>query len=123
MVTCHALFGALAPIFPAFRQAMPQIRLFAELSADDSARRHVGARPLRAALATLACLPAPAGALAASAHDVQTRLLRLDAQHRQLTRRGSALAAAGIGAAIVVPLALAAAPALAMAWEGICLLG
>lgn len=123
MVTCRALFGALAPIFPAFRRAMPHVRLFAELSADDSARRRVGASPLREALATLACLPAPPGALAASAHDVQTRLLRLDGQHRQLTRRRSALAAAGIGAAIVVPLALAAAPALAMAWEGICLLG
>lgn len=123
MVTCRALFGALAPIFPAFRRAMSQIRLFAELSADDSARRRVGALPLREALATLACLPAPTGALAASAHDVETRLRRLDGQHRPLTRRGSALVAASIGAAIVVPLALAAAPALAMAWEGICLLG
>ncbi|MFC5175118.1 M56 family metallopeptidase [Nocardioides taihuensis] len=123
LVACRALFGALAPTFPAFCRAMPQVRLFAELSADDSARRRVGARPLRQALTTLACLPAPAGALAASAHDVQTRLLRLDGQHRQLTRRGSALAAAGIGAVILVPLGLASAPALALAWEGICLLG
>ena len=123
MVTCRALFGALAPIFPAFRRAMPQVRLFAELSADDSARRRVGARPLREALETLARLPAPTGSLAASAHDVQTRLLRLDSQHRQLTRRGSVLAAVSIGAAIAVPLTLVAAPALAMAWEGICILG
>lgn len=122
IVTCRAVFGALAPIFPTFRRVMPQIRLFAELSADDSARHSVGADPLREALAALASMPAPAGTLAASAHDVQTRLLRLDGQHRQLTRCGSALAAASIGAAIVVPLALAAAPALAMAWEGICLL-
>ncbi len=123
MVTCRALFGALSPIFPAFRRAMPQVRLFAELSADDSARRRVGARPLRQALATLACTPAPTGAFAASANDVQARLERLDDQHRRLTRLGSALAATTIGAVVAVPLALVAAPAVAMAWEGICLLG
>lgn len=123
MVTCHALFGALSPIFPAFRRAMPLVRLYAELSADDTARRRVGARPLRQALARLACTPAPNGTLAASANDVQARLQRLDDQHRNLTRLGSALAATAIGTVIAVPLALVAAPALAMAWEGICLLG
>ena len=123
LVTCRAIFGALSPIFPAFRRAMPQVRLYAELCADDAARHHVGDRPLRDALTRLSCLPAPAGALAASASDVETRILRLADQRRQLTRRASALAGLGIGAAIVVPLALAAAPALALAWEGVCLIG
>lgn len=123
MVTCRALFGALAPIFPAFRRAMPHVRLFAELSADDSARRRIGARPLRQALATLACMPAPPVALAASANDVQARLQRLDEQDRRLTRFGSALAATAIGGLIAVPLALVAAPTVAIAWEGICQLG
>lgn len=123
LVACRAIFGALSPIFPAFRRAMSLVRLYAELSADDSARRRVGARSLRGALTTLACLPAPAGGLAASASDVETRLLRLARDHRQLSRSGSTLAALGIGCAIVIPLALAAAPALALAWEGVCLLG
>lgn len=123
MVASRALFGALVPIFPGFRAAMPQVRLFAEMSADDAARRRVGAPALREALARLACLPVPSGTLAASAHDIQTRILRLEGQTRRLSRGGSALAAVGISTAIAIPLALAAAPALAMAWEGICLLG
>lgn len=123
LVACRAIFGTLTPIFPAFRRTMPLVRLYAELSADDGARRQVGNKPLRKALATLACLPAPAGTLAASASDVETRLTRLTDRPGRLPFGASAMASAGIAAAIVVPLALAAAPALAIAWEGICLMG
>jgi Zn-dependent protease with chaperone function len=123
LVTCRALFGALSPFLPVFRSAMPLVRLYAELCADDSARRDIGAHQLRGALLALACAPAPAGALAASAHDVETRLLRLTGDQHGMSKRGSALAGLGIGVAVLVPLALAAAPALTMAWEGICLLG
>lgn len=123
LLVCRTLFGTLGPFFPVFRNAMPLVRLFAELSADDSARRHVGARPLRAALTTLACGPAPSGALAASANDVETRILRLAGPSDRLTTTRTALAGVAIGATFLVPLALAAAPALAMAWEGVCLIG
>ena len=123
LVACRAIFGALAPVFPRFGKAMPLVRLYAELSADDGARRKVGNQPLRKALATLACLPAPPGTLAASARDVETRLTRLTDRPGRLPFGASAVASAGIAAAIVVPLALAAAPALAIAWEGICLMG
>ena len=120
LVSCRALFGTLAPLFPGFRKAMPLVRLYAELCADDSARRRVGPGPLRDALARLACLPAPTGTLAASAQDVEQRLSRLTGRPRRMPFGASAVAAVGIGAAVVVPLALAAAPALAIAWEGIC---
>jgi len=120
LVACRALFGTLAPLFPAFRTAMPLVRLYAELCADDGARRRVGPGPLRDALARLACLPAPAGTLAASAQDVEARLSRLDGRTRRLPLGASAAAGFGIAAAVIVPLALAAAPALAIAWEGIC---
>lgn len=120
LVVCRALFGTLAPLFPSFRTAMPLVRLFAELSADDGARRRVGPGPLRDALALLACLPAPAGTLAASAHDVEARLSRLCGRPRRLPLGAAAGAAFGIAAAVIVPLALAAAPAVAIAWEGIC---
>lgn len=123
ILVCRALFGTLGPLFPPFRTAMRHIRLYAELCADDSARKRVGATSLRTALATLACAPAPAGALAATAHDVETRLLRLSGRQRRLAPVGAAGVALGIGVAIVIPLALAAAPALAMAWEWICRLG
>jgi Zn-dependent protease with chaperone function len=123
MTACRILFATLAPLFPGFRRAMPQVRMYAELCADDCARRHADASSLRTALLRLACLPAPAGALAASAIEVETRLMRLASGEVRLSRLSLALAASGIAAAIVVPLLLAAGPALAMAWEGICLLG
>lgn len=117
---CRALFGALAPVFPTFRTTMPLVRLYAELCADDGARRRVGPGPLRDALARLACLPAPAGTLAASAQDVEARLTRLTQRPRGLPAGVSAVAGVAVAAAVVVPLALAAAPVVAIAWEGIC---
>ncbi|EGD42850.1 M56 family metallopeptidase [Nocardioides sp. NPDC057772] len=120
LVACRALFGTLAPVFPAFRTAMPLVRLYAELCADDGARRRVGPGPLRDALARLACNPAPAGTLAASAHDVEARLSRLRDRPRRLPVTASVGASFGIAAAVMIPLVLAAAPAIAIAWEGIC---
>lgn len=120
LMACRALFGALAPTFPAFRTAMPLVRLYAELSADDGARRRVGPGPLRDALSRLACLPVPTGTLAASGQDVQARLSRLNDRPRGLPVGASAVTAVAVAAAVVVPLALAAAPAAAIAWEGVC---
>jgi hypothetical protein len=101
---------------------MSQVRTYAELCADDCARSQVDARSLRNALLRLVCLPAPAATLAASAHDVETRLLRLDGNETRLGLPSAVLGAIGIAAAVLVPLLLAAGPALAMAWEGLCLL-
>ena len=120
LVVCRALFGTIAPLCPAFRTALPLVQLYAELCADDGARRRTGPGPLRDALTRLACLPAPAGTLAASAQDVEARLSRLNGRPRHLRHRASAAAGLGIAAAVVVPLALAVAPAVAIAWEGIC---
>ena len=119
LAVCRALFDTLTPLFPAFRSATPLVRLYAELSADDSARIQVGARPLRAALTALACGPTPVGTLAASAHDVEARLVRLSAG-RRLGVVGSTLGALGIGAAVLVPFTLAAAPLVSVAWKGLC---
>ena len=123
LLGCQILFATLAPFFTGFRCVMVDVRHFAELCADDSARQRVGAHHLRSALATLACRPAPAGALAASGTDVAARLHRLDEAQERAGKLTSAGASLGITAALLVPLALVAAPALTMAWEGICLLG
>lgn len=123
LLGCRALSATLSPAFPAFRHMMVDVRLFAELCADDSARSRVGSRPLKNALATLACAPAPTGALAASGNDVLTRLRRLDEAPRRLGYATRAAAGLGISAAVLVPLTLAAAPVVTMAWESICLLG
>lgn len=123
LMLCRSVFGTLAPFFPAFRTAMHSVRLFAELSADDCAKRRVGARPLQLALLRLAYLPAPSGTLAASADHVETRLVRLADRGPTFPRHRALIAGLTIAALVAIPLALVAAPALAMAWEGICLLG
>ena len=123
LMICRTTAGTLAPFFPAFRAAMPLVRLFAELSADDCARRRVGAEPLQSALLRLARLPAPSGTLAASASDVETRLVRLADHKAGLPRHRAVITGITIAVLVAVPLALAAAPAFAMAWEGMCLIG
>lgn len=123
LVACRALFGTLAPFFPAFREAMPDVHLFAELSADDCARRQVGARSLRSALKRLAFLPSPTGTLAASSSDVEKRLRRLNDRPATLRGHIAILTGLAIATLVVIPLALVAAPAVAMAWDGLCLIG
>lgn len=123
LMVCRTVFGTLAPFFPAFRSALPSVRLLAELSADDFARRSVGVAPLRSALLHLARMPAPPGALAASSGDVRTRLVRLGDQQAGLPRHRAVITGLTIAGLVLVPLALAAAPVLAMAWEGICRIG
>lgn len=123
LLSCQILFATLAPFFPAFRQSMVDVRLYAELCADDSARARVGSTPLRTALAALAMTPAPTGALAASGTDVVARLDRLESGAPQIGHLRQAAVALGIATLVAVPLGLALAPALTMAWEGICLLG
>ncbi|TQL68884.1 Zn-dependent protease with chaperone function [Nocardioides albertanoniae] len=123
LVTCRALFGALAPFFPAFRAAMRHVHLFAELSADDCARRQIGARSLRSALERLAVLPSPTGAMAASGSDVEQRLRRLDDNAVTLRSHVAIFTGLAIATLVVIPLSLVAAPAVAMAWKGICLIG
>jgi hypothetical protein len=123
LMICRTTFRTLAPLFPAFRDVMPLMRLLAELSADDSARRRIGAEPLQSALLRLVRVPAPSGTLAASASDVEARLLRLGRPKTGLPRHRAFLTGVTIAGLAVVPLALAVAPALAMAWEGICLIG
>ncbi len=123
LLGCRVLFATLTPLFPTFGRATPDVRLFAELCADDSARSRVNVSHLRSALATLACTPAPAGTLAASGSDVAARLRRLDQAPRRLGLGARTFAVVGIGTAVLIPLTLAAAPVLTMVWEGICLLG
>jgi hypothetical protein len=55
--------------------------------------------------------------------ELETRLSRLAVGKRGLGRSRSLPAGVGIRVAFLGPLALAAGQALAVAWEGICLLG
>lgn len=122
LLSCQILFATLSPFFPTFRRGMSNVRLCAELCADDSARARVGSAPLRTALATMAVIPAPAGVLAASGTDVIARLERLAGASPPIGHLRQVAIALAIACAVAVPLALALAPALTMAWEVLCLL-
>ena len=123
LLWCHILFGVLAPVFPSFHRAMRDVRLYAEMRADDCARHRVGAGALQTALAAIATAPVPTGTLGAGGVDVAARLTRLAEVQPPLSIASRATAAAAIAGLVVVPLALVAAPALTMMWEGICMIG
>ena len=123
LLRCQILFGILSPVFPGFRRGLGDVHLYAEMRADDSARRRVGARVLCAALAAIAQAPVPAGTLAAAGGDVAARLDRLAEAQPALRTSARVAVSAAIISFLVVPLALVAAPALTMMWEGICLIG
>ena len=119
----ETLFLALGRPFWRFRQALPQVRVLLELSADDYARRREGDAPLHAALTKLACLSTPHGALAASSDGVTQRLDRIEERSRPLGWMGISVTAVASGLVIALPVALAAAPAAEMARAGLCLIG
>ena len=118
-----ALADAFAWGLPLFRTARDQIASLVEMCADDTARREVGDAPLRSALGRLAPLKAPRTALAVSAHGVQFRLDRLDAAviHPNLATR--LMLVGGVAGAALAPVGIAIAPAIATAWDALCLIG
>lgn len=116
----RALYRTLLPLFPRFRHAMDHANLLMELSADDSARRAVGSTPLLEALRKLSTGTAMPGTLAANGADVELRMARLAGQSRRMPFSAMALAVALSIVAVAIPFALAAAPVLTIAWEGLC---
>lgn len=120
LAVSRILFRTLRPLFPQFRHAMDHATLFMEFSADDSARRTVGAQPLVEALRTLSSWTAIPGALAANGADVELRMARLGGQSRRLPMGAMTLAVLMSIVAVVIPFFLAAAPVLTIAWEGLC---
>lgn len=114
----EAFFDAL----PLFRIAEQQIAQLIEVCADDTARRRVGALPLREALSRLTWNPASSVVLAATASGVEDRLARLDAPRYSLTLGRTFFTGAAVGLAALTTIAIAAAPAVATAWDGLCLI-
>tara|TARA_Y100000815_G_scaffold72883_1_gene61696 strand:- start:11066 stop:11914 length:849 start_codon:yes stop_codon:yes gene_type:complete len=116
----RALYRTLLPLFPRFRHAMDHANLLMELSADDSARRAVGSTPLLEALRKLSTGTAMPGTLAANGADVELRMARLAGQSRRMPFSAMALAVALSIVAVAIPFALAAAPVMTIASEGLC---
>ena len=103
--------GSVLPFVPLYRAAAREVSLLVELAADDAAVRHTCRGSLASALLALSCGTAPAAALAAGGPGALARVRRLlvPAAPRSRVRRW--LAAAGGAALVVLPVALAVAPA------------
>ncbi|MFF4793924.1 M56 family metallopeptidase [Streptomyces sp. NPDC001276] len=104
-----------------FRQAAEQTRQLVELAADDEAMSRSGALTLARALVEMAGAGAPAASLAASGGQVAGRVNRLLDPQRPLHRAaawGGGLVAAAV---LVLPLLLAAVPAVAATGMNACL--
>ena len=123
LVTCSRVLATAFPWLRIFRDAERETAHLVELLADDQARRHVGARHLADALHSLAQTEIAAGALAASAVGVSVRLARLSEPAPEMPRGASLAVASGIFLTVLLPLVVAAAPAVNALIKGLCATG
>jgi Zn-dependent protease with chaperone function len=101
------------PKVPVLRVARDQIARLAELAADDAACRAVGRLPMAEALLTVAGSKTPAPALAVGGSHTGGRIRRLLKPAAPLGRVRTASALLLSASALVLPLVVAAEPALA----------
>jgi len=112
VATATALRDAFSFV-PLFAAAADQVPRLVEMAADDVATRSANRGSLANALLSLGGTPAPVGLLGAGGSTAAARVRRLVAPSHPFGMVRGLAAAAGIAAALVLPLALAAAPALA----------
>lgn len=99
------------PGVPVFRHAAARIAELVEMLADDAATRGGHRRSYAAALVTLAGAAGPASALAAGGPAALARIQRLVTPHRPLGMGHRAAVVLALAALIVLPVVVAAAPA------------
>lgn len=111
------------PFVPTFRAAHAQLAWLVEMHADDRALRDSDRRDLATALVALSGAAHPAGALGAGGDSALPRVQRLAAPLRPFGRSGSAGVLVVAAALVMLPLAVAAAPAVAAAAMDYCPVG
>ncbi|MGI9085046.1 MAG: M56 family metallopeptidase [Aeromicrobium sp.] len=120
-----AVVGAAAlrrafPFVPLFCRAAEETIALLEMQADDAAAKVGDRRVLATALVRLAEGPAPMGALAAGTQAALQRVSRLVQPAQPLGRTHSFVAIGIIGAVIVAPVLIAAAPGISAAAMDYC---
>jgi Zn-dependent protease with chaperone function len=100
------------PVIPLFRQARDEIARLVEMAADDSAARHHDRHTVAAALVTVAGGRTPAASLGAGGSTALARVKRLLGPHRPLPLVARAGGVLGISLLVLLPLDLAANPAI-----------
>ena len=112
-------FGMFLPLF---KMAEGEVARLVELSADDAAKREVGAQALVGALQQMSRMPARSTVLSATAVAVEERLRRLDAT--TASSRLSPIQALTVGTAMIAiaitPFVFALVPVLSSAWRELC---
>ncbi len=118
--------GAVATAFPsirAFQTAHAEITRLVELAADDAAIRRTGRFVLAEALLTLAGSQSPAAALAAGGSTAGDRVRRLIASQAPLRLLPALIGVAVAVSVLVLPVMLAAGPALSAIGAEYCPIG
>ncbi len=110
----RALERAFA-VAPMFRYAQAEIERLVEMAADDVASRGCERRTVATALVALAESSAPAAALAAAGSAAAARVRRLLTPTHPLSAPRRMLGFAAVSGLLVVPLVIAAGPAVAVA--------
>ncbi len=118
-----AALMAAFPFITLFRTAHAQLARLVEMHADDHALDHSDRWVLATALVALAGAVHPAGALGAGGESALARVQRLAAPLRPLGRSRSAVVLLAAAALVVLPVAIATAPAVAAAAIDYCPVG
>jgi len=118
-----AALMAAFPFVPVFGTAHAQLARLVEMHADDHALGYSDRRVLATALVALSGAAHPVGALGAGGQSALARVQRLAAPLPPLGRSVSAVVLVGAVALVVLPVAVAAAPAVAAAAMDYCPVG
>lgn len=108
------------PYARVFQHAHTEVARLVEMLADDAAARRCDRLTVASALVALAEGAAPAAALAAGGPTAVARMRRLVAPAQPLGLLGATLGGFAVAAALVVPVAVAAAPAVSAAQQNYC---
>lgn len=120
VLTAASSLRTAFPFVPAFALAHAELARLVEMQADDAAVRGGDRRALATALVTLAGATHPTGTLAAGGETALARVRRLAHPMEPLGPARSTLVVASALAMLVVPVLIAAAPAVAAAAMDYC---
>lgn len=120
VIQAAASLRAAFPFVPVFKWAAEAVECLVEVLADDAAARRGDRQTLATALVRLAEHSAPVGALGAGGSTVVIRVRRLATPSSPLGGVWTMAAATGVLVIALIPLAVVATPALAVASSDYC---
>lgn len=123
VLTAATVLQAAFPCIPAFRVARAELARLVEMQADDAAVVGGGRRVLATALVRLAEGAVPAAALGAGGTTAFERVSRLSTAADPLGRTWASVAAVAAFAAVLMPVLVAAGPAVLAAVQDYCPVG